>query len=98
MKNKTQEQIERKKKHKESLKAAKLRKKEPNFERNNPTKLEKEKFLIVCEGKNTEPDYFNKFKLTNANVKAFGKGFNTLSLVNKVLERTDLKEYDQVCC
>ena len=34
----------------------------------------KKSFLIICEGENTEPDYFNAFRLTSATVKAVGKG------------------------
>ena len=34
----------------------------------------KQTFLIICEGVNTEPDYFNAFRLTSANVKALGQG------------------------
>ena len=30
----------------------------------------KQSFLIICEGVNTEPDYFNAFRLTSASVKA----------------------------
>ena len=30
----------------------------------------KKTFLIVCEGVNTEPEYFNAFRLTSATVKA----------------------------
>ena len=30
----------------------------------------KQSFLIICEGENTEPDYFNAFRLTSASVKA----------------------------
>ena len=29
----------------------------------------KQSFLIICEGVNTEPDYFNAFRLTSANIK-----------------------------
>lgn len=32
----------------------------------------KQSFLIICEGVNTEPDYFNAFRLTSASVKALG--------------------------
>lgn len=32
----------------------------------------KQSFLIICEGVNTEPDYFNAFRLTSANIKAVG--------------------------
>ena len=34
----------------------------------------KQTFLLICEGVNTEPDYFNAFRLTSANVKAIGQG------------------------
>jgi hypothetical protein len=54
----------------------------------------------VCEGENTEPDYFNAFRLTSANIKAVGQGINTVSLVQKALrireeERKKGREYDQ---
>ena len=45
----------------------------------------KQTFLIICEGVNTEPDYFNAFRLTSANVKALGQGMGTLALVHKAL-------------
>ena len=45
----------------------------------------KQSFLIVCEGVNTEPDYFNAFRLTSASVKAVGKGLNTIRLVEEAL-------------
>ena len=34
----------------------------------------KQTFLIICEGVNTEPDYFNAFRLTSATVKAMVQG------------------------
>lgn len=60
----------------------------------------KQTFLIVCEGENTEPDYFKAFRLTSANIKAVGQGINTVSLVQKALrireeERKKGREYDQ---
>ena len=42
----------------------------------------KQTFLIICEGVNTEPDYFNAFRLTSATVKAIGQG-NTMMKVMK---------------
>ena len=39
----------------------------------------KQTFLIICEGVNTEPDYFNAFRLTSATVKAIGQGMGTES-------------------
>lgn len=45
----------------------------------------KQTFLIICEGMNTEPDYFNAFRLTSANVKAIGQGMGTVALVQKAI-------------
>ena len=60
----------------------------------------KQSFLIICEGVNTEPDYFNAFRLTSANIKAVGQGLNTVGLVQKALrmkeeERKKGREYDR---
>lgn len=52
----------------------------------------KQTFLIICEGVNTEPDYFNAFRLTSANVKAIGQGMGTLvrgvkrNAINRVVQ------------
>lgn len=68
-----------------------------NTKRNNNPRVErklsrisgvrdlKQTFLIICEGVNTEPDYFNAFRLTSANVKAIGQGMGTLALVQKAI-------------
>lgn len=96
MKNKKKEQIAAKKRHKEQLK--KKRKTEPNFERPTPILTEKPTILIVCEGQNTEPTYFNQFKLSSATVKAVGDGYNTVSLVNRAIQLVNKKNYDQVWC
>lgn len=52
----------------------------------------KQTFLIICEGVNTEPDYFNAFRLTSANVKAIGQGMGTLALVQKAI---NIKEQER---
>ena len=52
----------------------------------------KQSFLIVCEGENTEPDYFNAFRMTAATVKAVGQAMNTMSLVSKAIS---IREADQ---
>lgn len=49
------------------------------------TRVVKKSFLIICEGENTEPDYFNAFRLTSANIKAVGQGINTIGLVQKAI-------------
>ena len=60
----------------------------------------KQSFLIICEGVNTEPDYFNAFRLTSANVKAVGRGVNTIGLVTEAIRLRHEEErkghkYDQ---
>lgn len=60
----------------------------------------KQSFLIICEGVNTEPDYFNAFRLTSASVKAVGKGLNTVRLVQEAMiirneERRKGHSFDQ---
>jgi hypothetical protein len=53
---------------------------------NNNSKVIKQSFLIICEGENTEPDYFNEFKLGSAQVEAVGEGMNTISLVRRAVQ------------
>lgn len=60
----------------------------------------KQSFLIVCEGENTEPDYFKAFRMTTAKVKAVGQAMNTLSLVAKAIsireaDKKKKRVYDQ---
>lgn len=43
-------------------------------------------FHIICEGENTEPDYFNAFELNNALVKSFGKGEQRKKLVESTVK------------
>lgn len=96
MKNKKEEQKKKREEHKEQLRAR--RKQAPILERPEPQKIEKQKILIVCEGKNTETSYFNQFKLSNATIKAVGEGYNTLSLVERSAQLSQEKDYDQVWC
>ncbi len=96
MKNKKKEQEADRRKYADLIKAN--RRVEPSLHRNEPTKIEIPTILIVCEGKNTEPSYFNQFKLTSAQVKALGKGFNTLSLVKEAIRISKEKNYDQIWC
>lgn len=96
MKNKKEDQIVKKKEHKEFLRRGKRSK--ISLERNDPSINEKPTILIVCEGRNTEPSYFNKFRLSSATVKSIGEGYNTVSLVNRAKKLADAKSYDQVWC
>ncbi len=62
------------------------KRKERSIERfNNNTREIKQSFLIICEGENTEPDYFNEFKLGSAKVESVGQGMNTISLVERAI-------------
>jgi len=96
MKDKKADQTAKRKKHLENLK--KSRRDEPILNRNEPSKLEKPTILIVCEGKNTEPSYFRQFKLSTATIKPIGEGYNTVSLVNRAIQLSEEKAYEQVWC
>ncbi|MGB0931227.1 MAG: RloB family protein [Chitinophagales bacterium] len=49
--------------------------------------LEKKKvFLIICEGENTEPQYFLSFPVKTARIKSYGLGSSKTKLVEYVLE------------
>jgi hypothetical protein len=96
MKDKKAEQKTAKQKHLEQLKAQ--RRKEPSLERPVAELTEKPSILIVCEGENTEPSYFNQFRITSAKVKSVGEGYNTISLVNRALALSQQGNYDQVWC
>lgn len=90
--------------HKQRLAGIKARRRgEAVTERNIPVLTENPVFLIYCEGKNTEPSYFNKFKLPFVTIESFGEGRNTLSLVERAKQLADEarrknQEFDQVWC
>lgn len=92
-------EIQKKSAHLTRLNAAKTKRAiDPLLERGVPTKDEKPTILIVCEGENTEPSYFNQFRLTSARIKALGEGYNTVSLVQQALALSQKGKYDQVWC
>ncbi|MBQ6305604.1 MAG: RloB domain-containing protein [Bacteroidales bacterium] len=71
-----------------------------NLSRRTGVRVIKQSFLIVCEGENTEPDYFKAFRMTAATIKAVGQGMNTVSLVYKAIsireaEKAKKHSYDQ---
>lgn len=71
-----------------------------NLSRQTGVRVIKQSFLIVCEGENTEPDYFKAFRMTAATIKAVGQGMNTVSLVNKAIsirkaEKAKKHSFDQ---
>lgn len=57
----------------------------------------RQKFLIVCEGEKTEPNYFKKFPIPkDCVVSVTGIGANTDSLVRKAIELKGQANYHQV--
>ncbi len=59
------------------------------------------KVLIVCEGTQTEPLYFESFRNYNKGTRVYdievkGLGQNTISVVNKAIELKEQGEYDRV--
>jgi hypothetical protein len=99
MKNKKVDQIAAKRKHLQSVAEKKAqRRKEPSLKRQLPSKIEKPTILIVCEGKNTEPSYFQQFKLSSATIKTIGNGYNTIALINQAIVLSQERLYDQVWC
>jgi hypothetical protein len=71
-----------------------------SFTRRQGVREVKQSFLIICEGENTEPDYFKAFRMTAATVKALGEAMNTMSLVNKAInireaEKSKKRFYNQ---
>lgn len=76
---------------------------ETTLARKAPELEENPLYLIYCEGKNTEPSYFKKFKLTSVDIDSFGEGKNTLSLVERAKQHADEaqnknKKYDKIWC
>ncbi|WP_103670752.1 RloB family protein [Pseudanabaena sp. BC1403] len=58
-------------------------------------------FLIICEGKKTEPNYFKAFRIPDLSVEqldVIGLGDNTLSLVERAKERKEQSNYNYVWC
>ncbi len=99
MKSKKLIQQEKADAHKRRLAEMKARRRgEIILERKAPELEENPTILIYCEGKNTEPSYFNKFRLSSLTVDTFGEGRNTLSLVERAKKISDKKRYDQVWC
>src|SRR5947209_5388606 len=58
------------------------------------------RFLIVCEGERTEPNYFRSFRVPRdvVTVEVQGTGYNTLRLVQEAIRLRSKGEYDQVWC
>ena len=58
----------------------------------------RQRFLIVCEGEKTEPNYFSSFRVPKAVIKVRGIGENTVRLVERAVRLMKEDDYDQVWC
>ncbi len=58
------------------------------------------RFLIVCEGSKTEPNYFRSFRVPRdvVAIEIHGIGYNTVSLVSEAIKLREGDDYDQVWC
>jgi len=54
--------------------------------------------LIVCEGKETEKQYFDAFRVARVKPVVYGLGKNTVSLVKEAIKLKAKGEYKQVWC
>lgn len=99
MKNKRAEQIAQKKAHKVALKNAKHRRATPDFQIPAPERLERQRFLIVCEGLNTEKDYFNHLRcycrLSATEVIAVGGAGDPIRVVQRAKSECEKSHFDQ---
>ncbi|MBW8684319.1 RloB family protein [Chitinophaga rhizophila] len=74
------------------------RSKPPSLKRPLPKLAEHPTILIVCEGKNTEPSYFRKFRLSSATIKIASSGHSTSGLVKQAIKMAAQQKYQQVWC
>jgi len=56
------------------------------------------RFLIVCEGERTEPNYFSSFRVPKDVIDIRGIGENTVKLVQAAIKLNKQAEYDRVWC
>src|SRR5688572_20845892 len=61
-------------------------------------RLPAEKFLIVCEGEETEPNYFRSFRVPREVAVIKGLGDNTKRIVEAAISLGQEDDYDQVWC
>lgn len=58
----------------------------------------RQRFLIVCEGEETEPNYFQSFRTAKLVIEAKGIGKSPNAVIKKTLELKDKDDYDQCWC
>ena len=80
-----------KKKHR-----ARRRNKQADLRRTKDHRPLRKKFLIICEGERTEPNYFEAFRVPKEICEVIGAGDNTIRLVREAIARRQKGKYDQV--
>lgn len=99
MKNKKENQRVNKQRHLNEVgKNKRQRREEPKLNRRRASRIALPIILIVCEGKNTEPSYFNQFKLKSVEVEPKGDGYSHLSLVMWAQKLAKNRVYEEVWC
>jgi hypothetical protein len=68
------------------------------MERTVDVREPKERFLIVCEGEKTEPNYFKSFRVPRDVIVIRGIGDNTRRIVEYAIGEIETEDYDQVWC
>jgi hypothetical protein len=75
--------------------------KQIDYKRKENTRECKKTIFIYCNGKETEPNYFNSFreklKLSGVKIEVVGLDYNSKSLVDYVIENKP-SEYDEIWC
>jgi hypothetical protein len=67
-------------------------------ERKLNTREVKQRFLIVCEGTQTEPNYFRSFRVPKVVIDIEGLGRNPTQIVEYAIDRRSEDDFDQVWC
>lgn len=57
-----------------------------------------QRFLIICEGEKTEPNYFIKFRTPKTVIKVKIENCDIVSLVKQAINYKSMDNYDQVWC
>ena len=64
--------------------------------REQNTRILKQNFLIVCEGTQTEVNYFESFRVPRTVIKGLGR--NPTQIVEHAIDRRSKDDFDQVWC
>jgi hypothetical protein len=66
--------------------------------RKEKTREVRQRFLIICEGEKTEPNYFKCFQAPTLVIIIKGTGKSPLEIISEAKNKTKDDDYDQVWC